>query len=220
MHAGYTSYEEKIKMANNNDCNDYASLKAGLLGSGFLVLATSLLLGVGQAKEKADPGANAGKAEKTEKQEAKQPQKGIIGATAVLTEPESGFELKSRVDTGARTCSLHVEEWKIEDEVKHDNIKKEMKANIGKNIRFRIKNEEGKSKWLEREIVDYAIYKTSEKRERRYKIRMKLRWQDLEKEVLLNLNDRSHLEFPLLLGRNYLRGDLVVDVDLDVSERD
>ncbi|QDT00295.1 putative ATP-dependent zinc protease [Adhaeretor mobilis] len=205
-------------MAAYSKYNDYVRSKIPLLSAAFLILSAGLLLGVGQAKEKAEQ--ETATQEKAEKQEPKKSQKSVIGATAVLTEPETGFELKSRVDTGAKTCSLHVEEWEIEDEVENEDIRKEMKANIGKKIRFRIKSSKGESKWLERKIVDYAIYKTSEKKERRYKIMLKLRWNDLEKEVLLNLNDRSHLEFPLLLGRNYLRGDLVVDVDLDVSERD
>ena len=71
-------------------------------------------------------------------------------------------------------------------------------------LRFRVKNEKGEEKWIERKIANYAIYKTSEKMERRYKVKMKLKWKDFEKEVLVNLNDRSHLEFPLLLGTELL----------------
>ena len=35
--------------------------------------------------------------------------KHIIGATAKLTETESGFIFPARIDTGAESCSLHVE---------------------------------------------------------------------------------------------------------------
>lgn len=143
----------------------------------------------------------------TEKQDAK---KQIIGATAELIEPTTGFVYPTRVDTGAKTCSLHVEKWEIDDE------QEKMKKNIGKQIRFLLKDPgSDEAQWTEAKVVGYAIYKTSEQQERRYKVRMKLRWNDLEKEVLVNLNDRSHMEYPLLLGRNYLRGDLLVDVDQD-----
>jgi len=30
--------------------------------------------------------------------------------------------------------------------------------------------------------------------------------------VLVTLNDRTDMEYPLLVGRNYLRGDFLVDV--------
>ncbi|MEQ8208456.1 MAG: RimK/LysX family protein [Lacipirellulaceae bacterium] len=170
-------------------------------------------LGISTAKETKKTESKA-----ESKKNAKE--KHVIGATAQLREPETGYDFKCRVDTGAKTTSLHVEEWKIIDEVKDEDIKKEMAANIGKMLRFRVKNKQGEEKWIERKIANYAIYKTSEKMERRYKVKMKLKWKDFEKEVLVNLNDRSHLEFPLLLGRNYLRGDFVVDVDMDVSQRD
>lgn len=201
-------------MANYHTSNRWQGfvLKQPALHMVILVLgvvAVSATLSDGVAKEP-KPKAEA-------QQEAA---KHIIGATAVLSEPETGYDFKCRVDTGARTTSLHVEEWEIIDEVKNDDIKKEMKANIGKMLRFRVKNERGDEKWIERKIANYAIYKTSEKMERRYKVKMKLKWKDFEKEVLVNLNDRSHLEFPLLLGRNFLRGDFLVDVDMDVSQRD
>lgn len=138
--------------------------------------------------------------------------KAVIGATAVIQETSSGISFPARVDTGAKTCSLHVEQWKIENEAK------KMRANKGKPIRFQVANNDGELVWLESTVAGYAIYKTSEKQERRYKVRLKLKWKDLEKSVLVNLNDRSHLEFPLLLGRNFLRGDFLVDVDIDNNE--
>lgn len=148
------------------------------------------------------------------KAESSAEKKRVIGATAKLIEPTTGFVLPARVDTGARTCSLHVEKWEIDDE------QEKMRDNIGKQIRFLVKNPDSdQTEWIEKRVVGYAIYKTSEKQERRYKVRMKLTWNDLTKEVLVNLNDRSHLEFPLLLGRNYLRGDLLVDVDLDNNDK-
>jgi hypothetical protein len=36
---------------------------------------------------------------------------------------------------------------------------------------------------------------------------------DFEKKVLVTLNDRTDMEFPLLIGRNFLRGDFLVDVE-------
>ena len=96
--------------------------------------------------------------------------KQIIGATATLVEPSTGFAFPARVDTGARTCSLHVEQWEIEDE------QEKMRDNIGKQIRFLVKDPQSdQSEWIEKKVVGYAIYKTSEKQERRYKVRITLK---------------------------------------------
>jgi len=46
----------------------------------------------------------------------------------------------------------------------------------------------------------------------RYKVRLTLQWKDFKKEVLVTLNNRTDMEFPLLIGRHFLRGDFLVDV--------
>jgi hypothetical protein len=52
----------------------------------------------------------------------------------------------------------------------------------------------------------------------RYKVRLTLQWKDVRKEVLVTLNDRTDMEYPLLVGRNFLRGDFLVDVSLSGDE--
>ena len=76
-------------------------------------------------------------------QTVSKPEKHIIGATAMLTEASSGIPFAARVDTGAASCSLHVEKIEIKDEAKKPL------DNIGKPIRFLVKNEKGKSAWIE-----------------------------------------------------------------------
>jgi hypothetical protein len=136
--------------------------------------------------------------------------KHIIGATARLTETESGFTFPARVDTGAQSCSLHVEKIEIKDQAKS------RVRNVGKIARFLLKDADGKTAWVESKIVEAVRVKTSSLKagefDRRYKVRLTLQWNDLEKEVLVTLNDRTDMEFPLLIGRNFLRGDFLVDV--------
>ncbi len=43
-------------------------------------------------------------------------------------------------------------------------------------------------------------------------VRLKLRYEDVEKKVLVTLKDREKMTYPLLLGRNFLSGDFLVDV--------
>lgn len=135
-------------------------------------------------------------------------EKRIIGPTAIVAEAESELDFRARVDTGAMTTSIHVEEWAIEDE------SAEMNENIGKKIRFRMKNHKGESQWLESRVEEIGVVRTSEQEETRYKVLLTLLWNDVKKQVLVTLNDRSHMKYPMLLGRNFLEGDFVVDVDL------
>ena len=138
-------------------------------------------------------------------------EKKVIGPTAVVKETETDFSFSARVDTGATTTSLHVEECKVENEAG------EMVGNVGKTIRFRVKNQQGQSEWLQRKIAEISVIKTSEREERRYKVPVTLDCLNVKKKVLVSLNDRSHMAYPLLLGRNFLQDDFLVDVALGQS---
>jgi len=137
--------------------------------------------------------------------------KHIIGGTATLTELSTGLSFPARIDTGAQSCSLHVEKIEIKDE------SPKRVRNVGKSIRFLVKGEGGKSEWIEATIAKAVRIKSSALKigevDRRYKVRLTLQWEDFSKEVLVSLNDRNDMEYPLLIGRNFLRGDFLVDVD-------
>ena len=144
--------------------------------------------------------------------EPKQPTVRLIGATAMVTEVSTGLPLPARVDTGATCCSIHCEALEIKDAAE------DPKVNIGKPIRFLVKNKEGEGEWVEAKIVDHVTVRTSEREDERYRVRLKLRWEDVEKKVLVTLNDRQSMKYPLLLGRNFLRDDFLVNVSLDGNE--
>jgi hypothetical protein len=131
-----------------------------------------------------------------------------IGPVTTITEVSSGLPFPARVDTGATTCSIHYEEMQIEDAAENPA------DNVGKRIRVLIKNTDGKEEWITTKIVEHVTVRTSTDDEQRYKVPLKLRWQDVEKQVLVTLKDREKMKYPLLLGRNFLRGDFVVDVNL------
>jgi len=141
--------------------------------------------------------------------EVRKPKKLIIGATATFTEVTSGLQFPARIDTGAQSCSLHVEKIEIENE------SPKRLHNVGKKIRFLVE-QNGKSKWVESTIAKAVRIKSSALKngefDRRYKVPLTLQWRDFRKEVLVTLNDRTHMEYPLLIGRNYLHGDFLVDV--------
>jgi len=132
-----------------------------------------------------------------------------IGAVTTVTEVSTGLPFPARVDTGATTCAIHYEALEIEDPA--DDPAK----NIGKRVRILVKNPDGKEEWIKTKIVDHVVVRTTTDEDERYKVRLKLRWQDVEKAVLVTLSDREKMKYPLLLGRNFLRGDFLVDVDLN-----
>ncbi len=134
--------------------------------------------------------------------------KHVIGATTTVLEPQSDLFFQARVDTGASTCSLHVEKIVIAGEVD------EMDANVGKKIRFKVMNTDGESGWINSIIDCCANIKTPDNIERRYKVPLSLHWNGFAKSVLVTLNDRTKMKYPLLLGRNFLEADFVVDIEL------
>ena len=131
-----------------------------------------------------------------------------IGPVTTITEVSSGFPFPARVDTGATTCSIHYEAMEIEDPADSPE------DNVGKRVRILVKGPDGKEDWINTKIVDRVRVRTSTDDDERYKVQLKLRWQDVEKKVLVTLSDREKMKYPVLLGRNFLRGDFLVDVNL------
>lgn len=132
--------------------------------------------------------------------------KRVLGPVAKVSEGESALQFLARVDTGAATCSLHAAEKHVIDGLKY------MEENLGKLVRFRVENRQGETEWLERPIAEVRKIRTSEGEETRYLVPMKLAVESVEREVLVSLNDRSQMSYTMLLGRNFLAGEFVVDV--------
>ncbi|MEX0613584.1 MAG: RimK/LysX family protein [Pirellulales bacterium] len=145
--------------------------------------------------------------------EPKEPSVRLIGATTVVTEVSTGVPLSARVDTGATSCSIHCDAMEIKD------ADPDPKVNIGKPVRFLIKHKDSdEGEWVEAKIVDHVKIRTAEREDERYKVSLKLRWEDVEKKVHVTLNDRQSMKYPLLLGRNFLRDDFVVNVSLKTKD--
>lgn len=137
----------------------------------------------------------------------------VIGPTAAITEVSSGVEFTARVDTGAASTSLHCtpEDFVIVDP-SDDPLE-----NLNKPARVRIENRLGDASWIETRIIDYVEVRNAEAAEGRYKIRLPLYCQGVQKEAVVNLNDRSHMSYRMLLGRDFLAGQFLVDVARDAD---
>lgn len=132
----------------------------------------------------------------------------ILGETAVITEVTSGVEFTARVDTGAAVSSIHVasDDVVIVDEAPKPN------ENIAKKVLLRLDNGQGEKAWVETHIEDYVEVRNAEKAEHRYRVSLPLQCGGVKKIAKVNLNDRSRMTYRLLLGRDFLRDDFVVDV--------
>ncbi len=133
--------------------------------------------------------------------------KKIIGETARISLTDAGMEYLARIDTGARITSIHI----LDIDVVEGSADK--KDNIGKMVSFTTENEKGERKQVTTRIIDVAKVRNAQGIEYRYVVDLNLYWQGLDKSVHVNLRDRSAMSYKLLIGRNWLSGDFVVDVN-------
>lgn len=131
--------------------------------------------------------------------------KQIVAGVEVVQLYEIAYH--ARVDTGANTSSLNAYDFYIEKEQPQPS------ANIGKWLHFTTKNEDGESKQLVAKIVKTETVRNAQGAESRYVVLLPIRWQGHEKTIEVNLRNREAMQFALLLGRNWLKNDFVVDVD-------
>jgi len=140
-------------------------------------------------------------------------EKTVIGETAWIQVAQLPFAFLARIDTGARTTSIHAVDIQISDAnaVAHENI--------GKTISFKTANRDGKFQTLTTDIVQVSTIRNSQGTEQRYVIELPLSYEHKQKKVLVNLRDRSRMKYKLLIGRNWLAGDFLVDVDLKAEKQ-
>lgn len=105
-----------------------------------------------------------------------------------------GVKLPARIDTGAATSSLDARELKV-----HDNI-----------AEFKLPKKYG-DLHLQLPVVGWKTIRSAESRERRPVVEMELCVGPKRLRIHVNLNDRSMVKYPLILGRSALKENFVVD---------
>ncbi len=128
-------------------------------------------------------------------------EKVLIGRVEWISIPEIKIKLKARIDTGAKTTSMHA--MNIEEVEQRGELF----------VKFQTLDSEGKVVELVRKVgTTQRVSNTAGFVSRRYVIKEKIKMGNIEREVLINLNDRSKMEYKFLIGRNVLLGRFIVDV--------
>lgn len=120
-----------------------------------------------------------------------------IGAVEEVRVLEGNISFLGRVDTGAKTTSINAHSIQALDGF----------------VVFTLENGHGNNVEINTEIVKQSLVKTADSREWRYFVWLTIGYQGRDKRVLVNLNDRAASRYKILLGRNWLSGEFIVDVD-------
>lgn len=135
---------------------------------------------------------------------AKVAKKLVLGEYERVTVGSPGVKYLARVDTGAATTSIHAREiTRFERDGKRW-------------VRFKIDDPKAKeSTTLERRLVRRVRIKQAEAEDdHRLTVMMTLSLGPITRQVEVSLSDRADMEFPVLIGRNFLLDTAVVDVSL------
>ena len=106
-----------------------------------------------------------------------------------------GIRLPARIDTGAAKSSLDARNLKIAGDI----------------VEFRLPPQYGGLQ-LRLPIVEWRHVRSPEARKRRPVVEMELCLGSKRIRSKVNLTDRSLVKYPLIVGRNFLKEDFVVDV--------
>jgi len=126
----------------------------------------------------------------------------VIGEAEWVHLPKQKLKLKGRIDTGATTTSIDARDIRIQERDGERWVLFEL-----------VDRQNDKSIAMEKPVVRIAsIKRHGAKDQERPVVKLRLKIGDVEKYLEVSLTDRSKYDFPVLIGRNFLRGAAVVDV--------
>ncbi len=111
-----------------------------------------------------------------------------------------GMKLSAKLDTGADSCSVHAEKLDL------------FEKGGDTWVRFTLANRFGDSARVSREVVrNTKIKKKAGGAQKRPVVRFGICIGEVYEVVECNLVNRSHFQYPVLVGRNFLAGTALVD---------
>ena len=121
-------------------------------------------------------------------------EKMIVGEVEDVILLPWGIKLPARIDTGASTSSLDARDLKVEGGVAEFKLSKKYGG-----LQLRLP------------IVDWLTIRSSEASEQRPIVEVEFCIGSKRVRTRVNLNDRSTVRYPVLIGRNALKENFVVD---------
>jgi hypothetical protein len=128
--------------------------------------------------------------------------KEVIGWVENVAIYPGNLKLKAKMDSGAKSSSIHCD------------CQSTIRRKGEDWLRFTVTNEQGEQVTLERKIVRTVKIKRhfGEKQERPV-IRIGICLKKIYKETEVNVIDRGGLNYQLLIGRDFLAGNFLLDTD-------
>ena len=128
-------------------------------------------------------------------------EKVLIGRIEWASLPALKLRHKARIDTGAKTTSMHA--VNIEEVEQRGELF----------VKFQTVDADGRTVEVVRKVDStQKVSNTSGFVSKRYVIKEKIKLGAIEREVNINLNDRTKMDYKFLIGRNLLLGRFIVDV--------
>jgi hypothetical protein len=121
-------------------------------------------------------------------------EKTIVGEVEDVILMPWGIKLPARIDTGAATSSLDARDLKVEGGVAEFKLSKKYGG-----LQLRLP------------VVDWLTIRSSEASEERPIVEVEFCIGSKRIRTRVNLNDRSTVRYPVLIGRNALKENFIVD---------
>ena len=124
----------------------------------------------------------------------------ILGETEWIYVEEANGNFMSRVDTGAATSSISAQNVTVFEREGRRWVKFTMPVDGGKSVE------------VEAQFVKYIRIRQANGLEDRPIVRMTIRIGSVTEKADFSLTDRSNMDFPVLMGREFIKDVAVVDV--------
>lgn len=133
--------------------------------------------------------------------------KEVVGRSEWVGFPTIGTYLKARLDTGANTGSLSARDITEFERDGEDWVRFKLALDDDAAVVDRVRDQ-----WIEAEVTRRVRIIQASGEESRPVISLLMRLGPIKQNVEFTLNDRTHLTYPALLGRRFMRDIVVVDV--------
>jgi hypothetical protein len=138
--------------------------------------------------------------------------KPILGPVEIFRVEDVELDFAGRIDTGAEASAIHATDLELDTPV-------ELEAAAGRIVEFTLENEDGQRRRLSRVVADAVQVRTTHGTETRLRVPLYLSHRGVRKSVLVSLRDRDPMTYKLLVGRDWLGDDFLIDVSREAPER-